>query len=381
MKARYRLKIAFQFFVLAVAVVLCMATSFKDEFSPVYSVYEYDPAADAWTKKAPFKRSRVAPVCEQCSGNVYVIGGRSGMYGDKPRAYADRFDIAADEWSSISAIKLPAEELYSAHCSIGNKLYVMGCYYEGHDGHVYLPSLLEYDTISDAWTRMADMPSVGTNARCIVAGSDIYYAAPCKWLGRFPIIHRYDTLTDTWTVCAEPPTPGLAADVSSTIYVVGGTDSVTGAPLDSVYEYDATGDTWLARASKPTTLYPSLMAAVGGRLCVFCDEGVPVEEYDTGSDSWMLKSDIPIAFVTYPYRHGRGFTAGGRIYLFSPSGNVQEYDPVADTWTEKAHFPGPAWATSNRGFTTTTMWYHENAGWVVANGKIYVVGGHMRHGW
>jgi N-acetylneuraminic acid mutarotase len=381
MRVRYRLKVAFQFIVLAVAVALCMATSFTDEFSPVYCVYEYDPAADTWTKKAPFRRSRIAPVCGQCAGNIYVVGGRSGMYGERPRAYADRFDIAGDEWSSIRAVKLPAEQRYSAHCSIGDKLYIMGCYYEGHRGYVYLPSLLEYDTVSDTWTRMADMPSVGPNARCFVIGSDIYYAAPCAWLGRFPIMHKYDTLTDTWTVCAEPPAPGLAVDVGGTIYIVGGTDSVTGAPLDSVYEYDAAGDTWLARASKPTTLYPWLMAAVGGRLYVFYDKGMPVEEYDIGSDSWALKSDIPIHFISYLSQCGRGFAVGGRIYLFSPTGEVQEYDPAADTWTEKAHFPGPACVTTRRAFSGTNKWYHENAGWVLVNDRIYVVGGHVRYNW
>jgi hypothetical protein len=62
------------------------------------------------------------------------------------------------------------------------------------------------------------------------------------------------------------------------------------------------------------------------------------------------------------------------VYVFSPEGDVQEYDPAADIWTVKARYPR---RTSVGDMSEKMNWYHQTAGWVQVGGKIYVIGGYV----
>jgi N-acetylneuraminic acid mutarotase len=85
-----------------------------------------------------------------------------------------------------------------------------------------------------------------------------------------------------------------------------------------------------------------------------------VEEYDPATDSWVSKTDLPIAIAWHSTSavDGKVYVIGGSIQddLLE---NVLEYDPATDTWTEKGPMPAPR-----------TM--HSTS---VVNGKIYAIGG------
>jgi len=90
-----------------------------------------------------------------------------------------------------------------------------------------------------------------------------------------------------------------------------------------------------------------------------------VWEYDLTNDSWVQKASIPVSgSLTWPF----GFVVNNQAYIvggdttgsFAVTDRVQMYDPVADTWAEKAAYPG---GPSDGGFA------------FAFNGKGYVGGG------
>ena len=69
-----------------------------------------------------------------------------------------------------------------------------------------------------------------------------------------------------------------------------------------------------------------------------------VEVYDSETDTWETKADMPTARALYSIGvvSGKIYVIGGstKPVLFSPSTQtVEAYDPVADTWTQRADLP------------------------------------------
>ena len=87
-----------------------------------------------------------------------------------------------------------------------------------------------------------------------------------------------------------------------------------------------------------------------------------VEEYDPVADKWTEKADMPT-----PGYLLSASSVNGKIYVIGgwagrakgPRSTVEEYDPVTDTWTQKADMP------TRRSSLSTS----------VVNGKIYAIGG------
>jgi N-acetylneuraminic acid mutarotase len=93
-----------------------------------------------------------------------------------------------------------------------------------------------------------------------------------------------------------------------------------------------------------------------------------VEEYDPAIDRWTTKAPMPVGL----HQAGIGVT-GGRLYVIGgytqskfsvwhPVATVYAYDPITDTWTERAPMP------TSRGALSVTE--HE--------GKLYAIGGYDR---
>jgi len=97
--------------------------------------------------------------------------------------------------------------------------------------------------------------------------------------------------------------------------------------------------------------------AIGGGLGGPGPSVSTVEEYDPVTDTWTEKADMPTARegVSTSVVNGIIYAIGG-----TPAGNVVEaYDPATDTWTKKADMP------ISRVYLSTSA----------VNGKIYAIGG------
>lgn len=180
-----------------------------------------------------------------------------------------------------------------------------------------------------------------------------------------------------WQLVANMPLDvfGAAGASDGTFsYHAGGFSFSTGNTLDVVNRYDPVGNSWAAMASMPqaafmtsAVYYPptNKIYVFGGADAVTGVNYDITRIYDIASNTWTTGANMPDvrSFMASGYN-----SANGKIYLVSgyntglvldAQPNTWEYDPVVDTFTERAPFPHPA-----GGFASG-----------VINGHLYVAGG------
>jgi N-acetylneuraminic acid mutarotase len=157
------------------------------------------------------------------------------------------------------------------------------------------------------------------------------------------MVYEFDPGTDKWTKRKPMVLPAhhlALTEYRGKIYVFGGfiAGTVEGqaawTPIDNAFEYDPLNDSWKALAPMPTKRGAAVAATVGDRM------------YVIGGVTTAPGATNPAIRPTTPQR---------------VLGTVQEYDPEANTWRERATMPTPR--------------NHTAAG--VVNGKIYVIGGRI----
>lgn len=214
--------------------------------------WEFDPVAKYWTQRADFPGiARHAAVGFVVNNKAYV-GTGINMY----TAYDDffEFDPAQNIWTPKAAY--PAGSRYGAMAfSIGNKGYVGG----GKDQGLYYGTadFFEYDPAADKWTRKA-------NAGPVLRSSGVGFSVGNKgYIGlgaqdydtRKKDIWQFDpTITSegAWIQKADFPGVERYAPYSFTIghstFVGSGWNQTL---LGDLWVYNATTDTWDAKATPP----------------------------------------------------------------------------------------------------------------------------------
>lgn len=179
-----------------------------------------------------------------------------------------------------------------------------------------------------------------------------------------------------WTKKCDMPGPLYAFDAATLgnkIYAIGGRGKEERHDRYT-YVYDAGKDSW---AVKKEPLFPRsnhAVAALGNKIYVLGGNDSPgkAEAYDVDADIWEELAPIPSLRRHVNYSAA---ACGGKIYLIGgleerggsdsdPDSNKNEmYDPVNNTWTEKAPLPSPRSSAAVTAF--------EN--------KIYVISGMFKH--
>jgi N-acetylneuraminic acid mutarotase len=239
----------------------------------------------------------------------------------------------------------------------------------------------EYDPTTDTWTKKADMPTSRMNfATCVVNGK--IYAMGGRQRPTsdpLPTVEEYNPATDTWMRKTDMPTARMdlgASAVNEKIYTIGGRPNVIGGneyygdDLSVVEEYDTMTDTWTRKTDMPTVRSGPSTCVVNGKVYAIggytgiVEQGAriysTVEVYDPETDSWTTKSPMLTPRAAF-----RTCVVGEKIYAISGTpfttyySTVEEYDVATDTWTYKANIPT---ARSNFGASAVGR-------------KIYVIGG------
>src|SRR5215468_10825827 len=97
-------------------------------FKPAGLVYEYDPAADAWTQKKPMPHPVHHAAIAAQNGKMYVFGGfdlpAAGAPGWNPVAETWEYDPATDIWRQRAPV--PTARGGGIAAFVGGKCYVIG---------------------------------------------------------------------------------------------------------------------------------------------------------------------------------------------------------------------------------------------------------------
>lgn len=262
--------------------------------APPGLVFEYDPAADRWTKKKNMPQPAHHNAAVGYKGKIYLFGGAIQRQPGGPTQFpinnAWEYDPAADSWRALAP--MPIRRMAAAAVESGGKLYVIGG--------------------AGSWPGLDNEPLTGDQPHRIVDAN-----------------HVYDPSINSWQARQTLPTPRthmFVGAVGAKIYAIGGRVGsmtvVNGSTTDLVEEYDTAADRWGAvKLRMPTPRDGGVVGVFDGRIYVAGGQSInainnsvsrALEAYDPAIDRWTIFPNLPQA------RHGQGGgVIGNRFHIVS----------------------------------------------------------------
>ncbi len=224
---------------------------------------------------------------------------------------------------------------------VGTDIYLFGGANSSYYNYAY-----KYDTLTNTWTRLPDIPysyTTSSAVRSAIIGTDIYlFGGNGVDSAKTKIAYKYDTLTNTYTRLSDIPmefVEGTVTAVGTDIYLISGTYAFNDYSKQ-VYKYNTLTDAYTRLNDFPITTYGLIGASsevIGTDIYLFgssySDYSTIAYRYDTTRDMYTALSNIP-----YPFRHGSTARIGTDIYLFGSSQSdydkyVYKYDTISGTYT------------------------------------------------
>jgi N-acetylneuraminic acid mutarotase len=218
---------------------------------PLYDLWEYDPDTDKWTRKADYPGQAAEYLRGFTIGNKAYMGtgfGQKIFRPDDPAQNKDfwEYNPAADTWTRKA--DLPALERENVIAFEINGFGYLGLG-TNNNYDVNYKDFWKYDATADKWTRMADYPGNGSFG---VAAFSVNGKGYAGLGGSSPDIvmkdfWEYDAATNKWTAKAD--FTGKERVFSSQFVI--GTDGYVGlgttatASADDWYKYDALANSWI----------------------------------------------------------------------------------------------------------------------------------------
>jgi N-acetylneuraminic acid mutarotase len=290
------------------------------------------PGGYRWSAASPFPEPQEELYALTVNGKVYIVGG-FGKTGD-PQGLMYEYDPAADRWTKKKSMPKPVH--HQAQAAFQNRIYTFGGCTMQLAGPAAVDNSWEYDPAADSWKALAPLPvkmcaaeAEELNGKIHVVGGLTTFdnGTGTRVTGMNQV---YDPKTNTWEQRTPMPTARnhhFSAVVNGKIYMIGGRLGAGGvgaaSPSDLNEEYDPATNVWTLKAPMPTprsggsaVVYRGRIIAAGGELTTSKFSGTfrAVEAYDPATDAWMILPSMPQA------KHGGGVAlVGNRIYLASGS--------------------------------------------------------------
>lgn len=261
---------------------------------------------------------------------------------------------------SPAPLPIPRSEMAWA-TALDGRIHIVAGYGEGRVDRTYHHV---YDPAQDRWYNAAPLPR-GANHVSVAADSGRVYA-----LGGFIEQNRnpdnnayfYEVASDRWVKIApltRPRGAGATAVVGGKVHLIGG-GSAPSTERSSVgwHEvYDPQTDQWTQRKAMPgardhagSVVYNGAIHIIGGRFNTFEYNTSLHHVYFPERDTWEERAPLPTArsgHGTVLYRN-RLFAMGGEGSFLQQGrtiarvfGQMESYDPAADTWQQHAPMTTP----------------------------------------
>ena len=269
-------------------------------------MYEYDPAADKWTKK----KNIPVPVHHQAQAvyqnKIYIFGGcLKAITGEGSSTNAWEYDPAADSYKALAPI--PDKRCSAQAEQVGGKFYMIGGIMPMENGQGTRVTGLNqmYDPVSNRWENRSPMPTTRNHAFSGVVNNKIYVIGGRQGAGAIPvtsptdIVEEYDPATNLWgPVKSRMPTPrsgGGAATYNGKIYVGGGELQTRqmAAAFRALEAYDVATDTWTILPSMPSARHGNAAGFIGNKLHMVSGK------MEGGGESDMAGTEHPYATAAH----------------------------------------------------------------------------------
>lgn len=253
--------------------------------------------------------------------------------------------------------------------------------------------------VANGWEQVTKLPTLRTAKATAAVGDHIYLIGGINidenLGGSAPALSRvdvYDTQTNTWHQAAGMLTPRIAPKAvvfSSDIYVFGGYIRMAlrnelrkkTVYTKTIEVYDTRTDTWVKKRDMPTLRRSFGTAVVDGKIYIIggnvhnkqlgkeVSTGL-VEVYDPLTERWERLADMPTkrGWLNVGVVDGKIYVLGGFILLEQGLGldvdrfsrRIEEYNPKTNSWRRLPDLP-----TFKYAFTTA-----------VVDNEIYTIGGY-----
>ena len=228
----------------------------------------------------------------------------------------------------------------------------------------YLEDVFRYDTEQELWEQLSNFPGGERGYSYGVADESYAYIGFGSNNDGYPNdFWKYDIINNTWEELASFPYLGrnhpAMVLVNNKIFI--GLGSIDGENLGDWWEYDIEKNSWTEKTSfdygdRHHPFYFSIenIAYVGFGHGNYINNNINIYndfyQYNPDLDEWTELNNFPsegrVAGTQFSY-NGKGYVLSGDGDDHGPldSGELWEYNPISDSWTQLNSHPGGArWA-------------------------------------
>jgi N-acetylneuraminic acid mutarotase len=257
-----------------------------------------------WTKVGDMPENRYGHTVNEIDGKIYIVGGVNYELSAYPRT-ALVYDRSSGKWTQIPLFN-NKPRLYHTSCVVDGNLYVLG----GNDSTGSISTMDMFDPDTGEWVSKKAMSIDRGVLACVSLDGKIYVMGGCRAIGMsvysdLSSVEVYDTITDTWTPLADMPRKNWAHSavaVNGKIYVFGGrADSKSAIYYASVDMYDPQTNTWATKSDMPTTKSSFTACLLDGNIFTmggWVNSASPlydlVEVYNPDRDEWKTENPLPV---------------------------------------------------------------------------------------
>jgi N-acetylneuraminic acid mutarotase len=228
---------------------------------------------------------------------------------------------------------------------LNNKIYYIPSSYAPR---TITPDFYSYDISTDSWVKLANMQAAKGNLAVAEASGNIYAIGGGFTKTNF----KYTPETDTWQNLDSIPTARQHIDcgvVDNKIYVIGGITSFKNITKKNEV-YDTETNTWSEKSPIPTLRNNPAIVTKDSLIYVIGGAGseksiwktiATVECYNTKTDEWTTKSDMPFALLKpgAVVVNNKIVVLGGQDASGKSVSTVLIYDIESDTWAKTTPLP------------------------------------------
>ncbi|ACL75456.1 Kelch repeat-containing protein [Ruminiclostridium cellulolyticum] len=286
--------------------------------------------SNQWYSEPSMESSKSKAAVINVNGKIYAIGGikSDGVLLDT----IEEYNPETKTWITKTSMPGGPRQGMAVAAKDGN-IYVIG----GKVGSKYLGLVEMYNTMTDKWTKMADMPTIRQGAVAANVNGKIYVIGGSNSTKYFRNVEEYDPVNNRWSTVSKTPMPtardtaGVAV-VNGEIYVVGGFNS-TNKFLNCVESYNPAEDKWetktslnVARRALGVCQLNNIIYAIGGRNNEG-DLGV-VEVLDPITGTWKEKTEMSMkrSYLSIVPINSSIYALGG-TYNEKPVNTVEQFIP------------------------------------------------------
>jgi len=193
------------------------------------SIEVYDPNTDNWGKlyDGLIPRLHCSAEIISSSDKMYVFNG----YSHRVEHFSDTLELIDLSNGAISYLSpVPYPTVFGGSAVMKDKIYVFG----GKNEDGYSKRFYEYDTSTDSWTRLPDMPEPKITSGEIVNGKLYIFGGEHFFASKK--IHAYDFDTESWSHVGDLPFNITSSSIAKTGKYIWLISSVEDPVLVSLYD-------------------------------------------------------------------------------------------------------------------------------------------------